>query len=297
VILALTLMGCGGSSTTLGGTAPTDDGGSPPIDAGRDGASGDDGPGGGPPEGGMGGMESGAATPYFGKIQFLRDDQGTVAAYQAQCEILPTGSMVSALVCPPGAVTSGACCFIMNDPDAGLSSFDSLSAGTLSLANGGVAFATLTYDAQQMQYAVFHDSGMTTWNAGDALQVSASGGTVQAFSGSVAMPAELAGLSVKPNTSPTVNLSTDFAVTWTPGQGASKVTLRLYAGNATEVKCVVDDTSGAVTVPAALLGRLSPNGPGGLFVDSASVATAKSPNATSELAAFNEVFVNVGFQP
>jgi hypothetical protein len=295
-IVALTVMGCGGSSAALGTHTLTDDSGSPTVDAARDHVSGDDGPGNGALESGA---ESGAPTPYFGKVQFNRQNQGNAVAYQAQAKLLPTGSMVSALACPPGATISGSCCFVAG-ADAGANPFESVSAGTLSLAVGGTSLASLTYDAQAMQYELFSavdPPAMTSWNADDVMHVSAAGGTVQAFAGSVTMPAPLQGLSVNPNVSPMVSVSTDWTVTWTPGQGASKVLLTL-SGSGDEIKCVVDEAAGAVTLPAAFLGHFTPgSGANVVLVDAVSVATASSPNATIELGAFNEVFDIVDLRP
>jgi hypothetical protein len=308
-LLALAAIGCSGTAPSPITGAPPDDGGSPVADARVDHASNEDGSGYDAPGGEReAGTESGGPLPYFGKVQFLRTDQAGNTAYDVLGQFLPTGTWRSALACPPGADTSGACCFIADGGDAGANPYESESAGTLTIALGGTPFASLTYDAQQMQYSTFvatDPPAMTSWSGGDVLQVSASGATVQAFSGSVVMPAPLQGLSVSPTVVPTISLSKDWSVTWTPGPGSTSKVMVLLFGGGGEVKCVVDEGAGSVTVPATLLGRLQPSGGSDVWVESVSLATVPPPNgngngkgnATVEIGAFNQVFSMTVLEP
>jgi hypothetical protein len=301
-ILALTAMGCSGSSPSPITGSPGEDGGSRPSDAAIDHAVGDDGPGGGGPDSGSengndGGTESAAPLPFFGKVQFFRIVQTGNVAYEVLGQIQPTGTWWSALLCPPGADASGSCCYIP-PLDAGSHPFVSVSAGAMTLALGGTMFGTLAYDTSAMEYAPFNATNppsMTSWNGGDVLQVSAAGATVPAFSGSVVMPDPLQGLSVSPVMSPTISQSKDWPVTWTPAPGTTKVNVLLYGGG--EIKCVVDAAAGAVTLPAAFIGRLTAAGGSSVFVESVTIAPVSTANATIEIAAFNQVFNTVILQP
>jgi hypothetical protein len=302
--VALIAIGCGGA------TGPADGGSSPPADAINDTSSdghglGNDGSGsaasgdGASTDGTSSGTDGAASPPYYGKVQYLRVAKGTSTTYEVLGVFEPSGSIRSALVCPPGATTSGPCClFPPAQVDAGSNPYASLSAGTLSVTVGGTPLTSLAYDAQMMGYDPVGPTATTLWDGNEVMQVSATGATVQAFSGSVALPAAIQGLSVQAGATVTVNRSADWTATWTPGQGKSTVLLSLYTANT--IRCVADDIAGTLTVPSALLGQLQTGSGGGrdaIEIESVAVGSATSPNAAVELGAFNQVFAYLVVQP
>jgi len=87
------------------------------------------------------------------------------------------------------------------------------------------------------------------WDGGDSLQVSASGGTVPAFSGSVTAARPLAQLT--PTAPTTISRLTDLNVSWTPSN--STVVLLGMVGKEGAIACGALDATGQMTVPSALL--------------------------------------------
>jgi hypothetical protein len=296
-LLVQLAMACGSGSASINKGGAPSDGGAPLVDAPEDvkanNGSGD--------EASADGAEAEAAgtRPYFGKFQFYRRDLGGTTAFGADGAFQQEGALSPVLECPSGALSSGSCCFIAASTDAGESPLASLSAGSLTLTVGGTVLTSLAYDATAMQYAAFSASNppaTTVWAGGEAMQVSASGGTVDGFEGTVQMPDALQGLSVTAGGTLTVSQSADWTVTWTPSNSVASVLFDL-SNPGSQIKCAVDQSAGSVTVPSALLARIQDMGGSSLDVGTIATVDASSANAIVEVGALNDVFADVLFRP
>ena len=145
----------------------------------------------------------------------------------------------------------GSCCYSTSPPATAM-----VSAGTVTVDDGTTTIATLTspdYLASSSETATF------TWAPGDTLKVSATGAAFDAFSVKVKAPALL--VVTQPSfTGPlAVPLNADYVVTWTPSaETCSQVELGLSQGTGMpSISCVADDSDGKITVPKALLGKLT----------------------------------------
>jgi hypothetical protein len=170
------------------------------------------------------------------------------------------GSVPGALECAGATATAGPCCFVPANPsDAGAT-----SAGTITVDDNGTLFGTFHFGDGGYDHPgdVADPTTRAGWMPGDTLQVTAAGATVPAFSGSVVAPAALE--NVTPSVyAPTISLSADWTVTWTPSPTTPSMivfalTAAETAASTDYVKCVLDDAAGTLTVPAALLGHLKP---------------------------------------
>ena len=164
---------------------------------------------------------------------------------------------------------SNPCCYTAA-PDGGVTSTTTfVSAGTITLTDNSATIGTMSFTAPTgigTGYALLsslQDMSLM-WAPGDSLGVSATGaaGGVDAFSGSVTLPAPLTGITpALSETSPiSISASSAFTLSWTPGtEGNVSVALTAVSG-ATEVggiECIVASSLGSVTVPASLLAHFS----------------------------------------
>ena len=293
----------GGDSGSTGaadaGLGPSGDG------AGDDGASTDDtGSGGGPGDGGGGGDggtagEGGTVSctgpdasglPYTGVVELSRVMMPPAAprfAGIAQFETTATAPASSGC----SGTMMGACCYEMT-PSATLTA---ATAGTVTVTDGTTTLGTLTGPTYVAS------SGMTstfTWTPGTVLKISSSGGMVDAFTGMVAAPALLAG--VTPALTGTVNvpLKSDLVVSWTPAKEAcSQISFGLSQGALMpHIGCVVDDAAGTLTVPAALLGMLTA-ATGTVVMERIEPRRVLTTNAGIGIVALNVQQANATFTP
>jgi hypothetical protein len=242
---------------------------------------------------GAGGGDGTVATSYFGKVLFEYFETASTPIYDLLVEVAPTGTLSPATACPSGALVSGSCCYLPAAlPDAGAEPF--VSAGTMTLLDNGAALVTLPYGAQGYDA---NDAALSgSWSAGDVLSVSAPGATASAFSGEVGAPADLA--LVGQALTATVSVSADWTVRWTPGTKAgAQIVADLLSSADGDIKCIVDDSAGAVTLPASLLGKVKSTDTGTLLIARVVDTTASAANATFEIAAFSGVDVTVTFGP
>jgi hypothetical protein len=139
-----------------------------------------------------------------------------------------------------------------------------VSAGTLTVKDGSNTLATLPFNADAGgTYEIDSDSTATlTWAVGDDLAVSATGGTIPAFSGSITAPSDFAGVT------PTFSLLTPvpisesggFTVTWTPSSDNGSITLVVGVAaemNRVSIGCTVDESVGQIVVASSLLTQLA----------------------------------------
>jgi hypothetical protein len=320
------MLGCGGSGST---EAPSDGGGSGgdvasgmtdggPADAkmgtgdapgGDDGATGggdsappgDDssvGEAGNVPEGSVGddgGDAGNPGTPYFGKVVFEQYDQGNAVYTFVSVNIDPSGVLRSALVCPPGSVASGACCY--KPASSGMADAGGptgVSAGTVLTEDNGTLIQSFTYGPNG--YAFYSTSGVF-WGPSDQLQVQAQGATVQAFSGAVAAPPPLTGLMPAKGSTTPASLSADFPVRWGAGPAGSVIIANILSSGHGYIQCSADDAAGTATFPAAMLGNFTTTDTGTLVVARAAARTTNAANATIEVSAFSSEASSLTFTP
>jgi hypothetical protein len=128
------------------------------------------------------------------------------------------------------------------------------------------------------------------WNPGDALRVSATGGQVAPFSGTLQTGALLAGVSPAIGSTPLViDRAADLEVSWTPeGRSHEDVFLLLQQftqGGATTCTCLVPDSAASVTMSATLLGPFGTEQLSGrIRLERLIVSTALCDNAAIDLA-------------
>ncbi|HEY1696068.1 MAG TPA: hypothetical protein VGG39_28070 [Polyangiaceae bacterium] len=154
-----------------------------------------------------------------------------------------------------GACTVSTCSAYQGDYD---------SAGTLAIAGGSIPAGTTVDTGEVFDSYAPASQGGTLFTPGQALTVSASGATVPAFGPqSVTAPGTIAVTAPTwaGGSSPTISASSDLALAWTGGQSGATVTFSLTAANQTSrssmvLSCAWDATSGAGTVPHALLGQM-----------------------------------------
>ncbi len=193
-----------------------------------------------------------------------------------------------------GAATSPGCCW-QPPADAATTSRAAVAtfvgAGTITVKDGATTIATMTQGQQGAYDATSETEPALSWMPGDTLSVSASGGAVTPFAGSLVTVVDVAG--VTPPLSAVlplaVSVSADFVLRWTPGPvGADDMTLTLTAVSGTRpagtISCGARDSDGALTVPAGLLSRFPPGATGTLSLQRASIAEVSTGNATVVLA-------------
>ena len=265
--LLVILASCG----TSGGTQPGD-GGAPPGDA----SSPLDAPA--PP------VDANVPS-YAGDVQLSANDMGGGAHMNAASASFANGTdTLAVLACAPGALTDGPCCYYHSqETDAG-GPLPSLSAGTLTLSAGGTSFDTMTYDPSVQIYPQYADQTGAAWLASAAMAVSAAGGTLPAFSGNIAMPALLAGLSGAG--SATLSRGSDWTLTWAPSGAAAKVVVVVF-DVAAELKCVADGAAGTLTVPGAAIGHFTAGAAGNYYVGAVARTMVTAGDATIEVSATN----------
>jgi hypothetical protein len=181
-------------------------------------------------------------------------------------------ALVGSFFANPGATstacqgtTSGRCCY---QAGSGGSTVDGgttalVSAGTITVKDGNTTIASLSPGANGSYNASSYANPSLTWNPGDTLGVSAAGGTVHPFNGTITTPAPVTGVSpAMSSANITISQSTDFTLSWTPSSSpGSQVTFTLAAvqggGLDGSVTCVVDDSAGSIIVSKTLLGRFN----------------------------------------
>jgi hypothetical protein len=255
-----------------GNVVPPGDGGAPDSTGGDDASS----------------QEAGPPIAYAGHVQaqqvYVGDaapNGGVFAAFP------PSGSVEDPLSCLAGSPIMGSCCYLPADlpMEAGVPA--SLSAGTITVADNDAGFGVL--QLQQGTYVFGLASVSRGWMPGDVLGITAAGGVVPAFSGSVLAPPPLEG--VTPSlTGLTISLSGDLTVSWTPSPGVpSRVLLDVFAAQAATsavAKCVVDDSAGTLTIPAGILGLLQPTASTSLTMARGTRSNAMAGSEAIELSVF-----------
>ena len=159
-----------------------------------------------------GGHPNTCGLPYVGVLAFTENTVPTPTTFEAVGEFSAAPSTWP--VACAGTVV-GPCCY--QDPSSAPSL---ISAGTITVANGMATLAELkppNYSANSPADVQF------TWAPGDTLSVTANGGTVDAFMGSVTAPALLKGISPSFSLGEvTISLKSDWVVSWSPVAAPSR---------------------------------------------------------------------------
>jgi hypothetical protein len=278
------LVACGSSSNKGGGE--TGDGG------GGEGSVGGEG----------GGGETGSsAKPYVGTVTAGVTVAGKTTTYTLSGVFVAASDAGSGAGADAGTAClgtqSGSCCYIPPGAlaDAGTGAGDggatvtAVGAGTISIEDGTTAIANMTPGTNNGYGIASTNNPSVNWKAGDTLAVSASGDTVQAFSGNLTTVDDFAGVTpALSTTAVTVPIASNLTISWTAGNGTNVHVLiaaaKGTAGDGT-ITCTVADSAGTVSVPSALLGKLTTGDNGLISLTRTTVTTVSGPNASVGLGA------------
>ena len=270
--LSIDAHGSGGTdaSSSVDASASSSDAGASSSDAGAaPDQSANDADAGGESGGPYSGYVIASLTAYQGKQSYALG-----AAFWTGQEPLP-GTPDTQPSCATGATLKGPCCEQLLRLGLPVPVVPP-NAGNVTLALHGMPLATLL----SPDYAEITSA---TWNAGDALGVSAAGGDVAAFSGTLLTPAAVAGLSPAFGQDPVaIAHDADLRVVWTPDTNDGEIMQlqidTIGTGGAPTVLCAVPDSAGSIVVDASLLAPL-------VSATSASIHLTRS--ITSSVAARN----------
>jgi hypothetical protein len=245
-----------------------------------------------------------SSKPYQGTIIFETADR---LQYNAVAGFSPTSTSA---VCPAGS-TLGSCCYFSADAGAMRNMaepyFGDISAGTLALADGNKALANMPFQANVGGYTPIGGSAAPasfSWSPGDTLGVIAGGDPsgVASFSGTIVAPPPLPAMSPDFSTLSSLSRAGDFDLSWT-ATNSETVTLVIIAvappSDVTadgQILCRGSSASGALTVPAALLGKLPSGDTAHVELAAANTASVVGANATVELIAQTFVSTAVRLQ-
>jgi hypothetical protein len=208
-----------------------------------------------------------AGSPDLGGAGDLAEPAGPVGFVTLSSTSMPAGVLANAtflpdgpaFVCPPQSFASCTFypCHRPPPPDGG--GGNPPNAGAIDVT-GGLMPAHFTPLADG-SYDPVHLSS-TGWNGGESLTVTAAGGGVPAFAGSLVAP-KLATVSAPalPSADFMVDRSKDLVFTFT-GVASETVIVTFGANTSdpTEVECVFAGSAGTGTVPAAALALLPAGG-------------------------------------
>ena len=263
------LSGQAGQGTAGEGAAGAGGGGGGTLDAGASDAAGDSG------ASGAGGT---APAPYHGVVLAFAAQGGGPDTFAAFADFQP-GSDPFPWVAQVGDHPVGGSCACLQGI-ATPSPFGMPSPGTIAISgpndglvarldpyqvttDGGTWSTSYssTSDLGSVWYAYagsYPFVGAAAWRPGDTLAVSASGGSVPAFSGEVVAGAWLAGVAPSlSNGSLVIPRDSDFQISWTPdtlaGQTVLLAVTQIALDSLVSCFCAAPDQAGAVTLPASLV--------------------------------------------
>ncbi len=163
---------------------------------------------------------------------------------------------------------SGACCYLPAGGSSTGSTLTYVSAGDIVVKDGSSTIATMSASTQNGVMNVYATSNQQDatfkWAGGDTLTITAAGGTVNAFTGTVVAPGLMQNITpiLSTTTPTTVSAGSDFTVGWTAGTTsgvASSVFVGAMKGMTPDgsISCNGMDSDGSITVPKALLANLT----------------------------------------
>lgn len=211
--------------------------------------------------------------PYSGTILFqLGSQQGSVTQHIVQATfnsvpVAPCG--LADFTAPDGCCHGEGAGYSIADPGATATAGN---AGKIDITVDGTAAASL--DTPDSAYIYnFQD---VTWEPGATVGLAAHGDEIKAFTTSLVAPPFAIGEPVAP---PTISLSSNYTVTWTPSSDAgAKILVDVYSAD-DYVVCSAPDSAGMLAVPAARLAALQP-GSGGVKVGRWTHASPHVANAS-----------------
>jgi hypothetical protein len=125
------------------------------------------------------------------------------------------------------------------------------------VSDTGKTLGTLDYTS--LLGAGVYEGTTTKWSPGDTLSASATGATVDAFTGSVKAPSAIVGLpaGLSATTTTMIPIASGWKMTWTPDtQSGETVDVEIH-GTGGLLNCVaLPDSDGEVTVSSADLTKL-----------------------------------------
>jgi hypothetical protein len=217
---------------------------------------------------------------YAGQLVASRRVSGTTATSSVDVFFWEQYPTSTGPFCGRDPVTVGSCCAGTTVIATPVPSTVQLSAGDVTVSDRGAPVATL----RAPDYAGVN----APWDPGDMLAVSAPGGNVAAFAGSLMTPVDIAGVTPAFD-SPPVSIPSvgDFAVAWTP-DGRDDVKMRvliegLGASTSVAITCEVPDASGAVVVDASLIARVPASAKGGIHLIRSIMSNASGANVEVSL--------------
>ena len=232
-------------------------------------------------------------TPYFGTLNAIKVIIDSTSVYSVDADFAATldagiGDGGAAVPCTLGTL-SGNCCYLppgLAVGDAGVPTIALSSAGSILFKDGSTPIANLT---QRPGGAYGYTSTMDAtlkWQPGDTIAVSASGAVVQAFNASFTTVDDLGALTptISFSSPTTVTLASPFVVQWTAGT-ADSVLLAMGALNSNNkpdgsITCLAKDSAGMISVPGALLAKLTSGDVGGISLSRTTTKVGTGPNVT-----------------
>ncbi len=242
-----------------------------------------------------------AALPYSGEVLLESINIGDAGAQQGAALVahfFSTSDAVLLLDCP-GALKSGACCYVP-PPAADGGAPVGVSAGIISVASKGTTVATMTwsggtYSTNELQIPPW-------WVPGDAISVTAPGDTIQAFSAMATAPEAVTGLSPDPGpakSTVSISVSSAWSIGWAPSASSNSRVFVTLINNTqgSEIKCIENDAVGTVSVSPTLLKQFAAGSGGGLVISRATLNTAPSANANVLVAPISNLDWAATFTP
>jgi hypothetical protein len=217
---------------------------------------------------------------YVGTVGFTRSDgqYDVGASFFPNPAASPVADAASTGTCAAGST----CCYYPPNVPVDAGAPIAIHAGTIVATDGSSPLATLAPADAGAAYAT---ASSQVWQAGDTLSVTATGGDVDPFSGSVVAPPPIAGLSPSLSATVDVSVSADWSVSWSPAAlSGSQLVLTLSASSGAPepggvIECLAADSTGAMVVPAALLGLLGTGSNASLAISRRNIATVATKNA------------------
>ncbi len=263
-----------------GAPLPGVDGGASSSDGGADGSS-------------------GVFTDY-GMVSLSYADYGTVKSFTGFAQFQKTTGALPGLP-PCQSETEGECVFYQCGASPQVDAGAPLDAGTvpphagvITVSGARIPAGTTLVPGADGKYPVLSRSMLDAWSGGEALAVSAAGGNVPAFDGTVSAPAPGIALTapvLAPPQKAEVDRSRGLTVSWSGG-GAGTLTVSATAavqgGGSALVTCRFDAAKGTGQMPTKLLSKL-PAGDGGFGASISSTTQLKAGPYTVTVLASSSV--------
>jgi hypothetical protein len=245
-----------------------------------------------------GGSSGGSSGPllYTGSISATASESGDAGVYVLTGDFvaIPDGG---AAACPQ---MSGSCCFYPPS-DAGAPPAPTyFPAGDITVDDGKSTLSTMKPAANETYSDKSATNAMLVWKPGDTLTVSAAGGQVHTFTGTVKAADEITALN--PPLPLTISTGAPFTVDWNPGSVAGAtmhLTIVAKDGMTNEgiLRCSTKDSDGTLTINKTLLANFGMNDTGSVSLTRQAAASAKCDDSHVALYANIATSGSVKFTP